>query len=149
MSGMDIAIKPIGIIKNKKKESSRPGWEKGMISEITLDQSLTEFTEGLEEFSHIIIIFWMHKISPEKEVPSKVHPRGRHDLPLVGLFTTRAPVRPNPLGISIVKLVECRGNKLKVEGLDAFDGTPVIDIKPYLPGNNISDARYPEWVNKL
>lgn len=147
--GIDIAIKSIGVIRSEKMDPSKPGWEKGLISEIVLDSRLEEFTQGLKEFSHIIVVFWMHKLSPERDVPSKIHPRGRQDLPLVGLFATHAPMRPNPIGVSIVKLVECQGNVLKVQGLDAIDGTPVIDIKSYLPSNQIHDARFPEWVYKL
>ena len=148
-TGIDITMKSIGEIRSDVKEPSKPGWEKGLISEIVLDSSLVEFTEGLEEFSHIIVIFWMHKISPQRDVPSRIHPRGRQDLPLVGLFATRAPMRPNPIGISVVKLVESQGNVLKVEGLDALDGTPVIDIKSYLPNNQVKDARFPGWVYRL
>ena len=73
----------------------------------------------------------------------------RPDLPLVGLFSTRSPVRPNPLGLAVVRLVERRGNVLKVIGLDAIDGTPVLDIKGYLPGDAVAGARYPEWVGRL
>ena len=148
-AGMNIEIKPIGVIRNEKKEPSSPGWEEGTVSDIILDASLGALTEGLEEFSHIMVVFWMHKLREEPGIPEKVHPRGRQDLPLVGLFATRAPIRPNPLGISVVKLVECRGNILTVEGLDAIDGTPVIDIKPYLPGNEVQDASFPDWVYKL
>lgn len=148
-AGINIAIKSIGVIRSNVKGPSKPGWEKGLISEIVLDSSLAQLTEGLQEFSHIMVIFWMHKVSPDPDVPSRIHPRGRQDLPLVGLFATRAPMRPNPIGISVVKLVESQGNVLKVEGLDAIDGTPVIDIKSYLPSNQVPDARFPAWVYKL
>jgi len=145
----NIVIKPIGVIINDTKEPSKPGCEVGTVSRIELEPSLRKFTEGLEEFSHIMVVFWMHKLSRERDIPARVHPRGRQDLPLVGLFATRSPYRPNPVGISIVQLLNCHETTLTVETLDAIDGTPVIDIKPYLPGNAIDDARYPQWVFQL
>ena len=148
-AGINFALKPIGVIRNEVKGPSKPGWEKDMISRIILDPYLKEFTEGLDEFSHIIVVFWMHKVAPDRDIPSKIHPRGKQDLPLVGLFATHAPMRPNPIGICIVKLTECRENVLMVEGLDAIDGTPVIDIKSYLPNNQVKDARFPGWVYRL
>ena len=143
-----IAIKPIGSVRNDIKQPLREGWD-AVVSELILDTSLEEATEGLEQFSHIIVVFWMHKAPLERGVPTRVHPRGRQDLPLVGLFATRAPYRPNPIGISVVKLLERQGNLLKVKGLDAIDGTPVIDIKPYLPRDSVVDATFAEWVAKL
>lgn len=126
----------------------REGWEE-VVSELIFDANLEEATEGLEQFSHIIVVFWMHKVPPERGTPMKVHPRGRQDLPLVGLFATRAPYRPNPVGMSVVRLLERRGNVLKVKGLDAINGTPIIDIKPYLPRDSVVEAAFPQWVSKL
>ena len=72
---------------------------------------------------------------------------GKQELPLVGLFATRSPNRPNPVGIATVRLLERQGNILKVEGLDAIDGTPIIDIKPYIPGyDSATDAKVPPWI---
>ena len=93
------------------------------------------------------MLFWMHKnVGP---IPTKVHPQGRDDLPLTGIFATRAPHRPNSIGMTIVKLLERDGNSLRVLGLDAIDGSPVIDIKPYLPKDCITEARQADWVSKL
>ena len=144
----DVVIRPIGEVKNNIQEPPREGWHE-VVSELVLDDKLEEATEGLEEFSHIMVVFWMHKVPQEGGIPTKVHPRGRQDLPLVGLLATRAPRRPNPIGVSVVRLLERYGRILKVKGLDAIDGTPLIDIKPYLPGNGVGDARFPQWVNRL
>jgi len=144
----DIVIKPIGEVRNNINLPLREGWEE-VVSELILNANLEEATEGLEQFSHIIVVFWMHKVPPERDTPTKVHPRGRKDLPLVGLFATRAPYRPNPLGVTIVRLLERQGNVLKVKGLDAINGTPVIDIKPYLPRNGVIEVTFPQWVSKL
>ncbi len=114
-----------------------------------VDSSLTEALDGLEGFSHIIVLYWMHQITTT-QLTLKIHPQGRQELPLVGLFATRSPYRPNPIGKTTVRLLERRGNLLRVEGLDATDGTPVIDIKPYLPEyDSVTNAKVPPWVINL
>ena len=144
-----MTLKTIGSVRNEIKEASllpRSDWSK-IISEIVIDNRLAEALDGLEEFSHIIVLYWMHRLA-KGEVPLKVHPMGREELPLVGLFATRTPNRPNPIGETTVKLLERHGNILKVAGLDALDGSPVIDIKPYIPLDDLLDAKVPSWIRK-
>jgi len=146
-----MTVKAIGIVRNKVEERSRAGrdWWADLVSEIEIDNRLTEALDGLEEFSHIIVLYWMNQLN-EDRVSLKIHPRGQLELPLVGLFVTRTPNRPNPIGKATVRLLERRGNILKVKGLDAIDGTPVIDIKPYLPGyDSAPDAQVPQWLPNL
>lgn len=142
----DISLKPIGQVRNEIKEKMRHGWDK-IESTIIIDPKFTQSLDGLEGFSHINLLFWMHRA--DGEIPIKVHPQGREDLPLTGVFATRAPHRPNSIGLAVVRLLERRENVLKVVGLDAIDGSPVLDIKPYLPGDSVSMAEYPDWVAKL
>ncbi|MDD5038328.1 MAG: tRNA (N6-threonylcarbamoyladenosine(37)-N6)-methyltransferase TrmO [Dehalococcoidales bacterium] len=145
----NITLKAIGIVRNEVRETppaSMRDWG-SMISEIVVDTSLTEALDGLDEFSHIMVLYWMHRIT-DSEVPLKVHPRGRKDLPLVGLFATRTPNRPNRIGKTTVRLLERRGNILKVKGLDALDGSPVIDIKPCIPQDDLLSAKVPQWIKK-
>ncbi|MBT4513055.1 MAG: tRNA (N6-threonylcarbamoyladenosine(37)-N6)-methyltransferase TrmO [Chloroflexi bacterium] len=141
-----ISFKPIGQVSNSIKEKMRHGWSQ-VESVLIIDPELTDLMDGLEDFSHIFVLFWMHQSTGK--FPVKVHPQGREDLPLTGLFATRAPHRPNSIGMTVVKLLESKRNQLRVVGLDAIDGTPVLDIKPYLPKDSISGALYPEWVAKL
>lgn len=147
----EILLKPIGKVISEITEPQRGMGEwSDVVSEIVIDEDLKEHLEGLEEFSHILVIFWMHKSPVTGSPPSKIHPKGRADLPLVGLFATRAPYRPNSLGVSTVKLVERRGTTLIVKGLDALSGTPVIDVKPYMPPiDDPTEVRMPDWVKKL
>lgn len=141
----DIVLRAIGFVRNEIRQPRHQGWEK-LTSKIIIDRSLTEALAGLEEFSHIKVLFWLHQVTAGK-IPLKVHPRGKAELPLVGLFATRSPRRPNPVGETTVRLIGRRGNILEVEGLDATDGTPVIDIKPYLPGyDSVASAEVPLWV---
>jgi len=143
-----IAIKPIGWIRNEIKEPKRQQWDE-VISELVLNPELTEATEGIEEFSHVVVLFWMHQVPAEARSRTKAHPQRRADLPLVGVLVTRSPARPNPIGMAVVRLLERNGNVLKVKGLDAIDGSPLLDIKPCFPGDAIAEVRVPEWATKL
>ena len=141
-----MTLKAIGIVRNELKQATvrRDRWE--VVSEIVINSSLTEALDGLEEYSHIIVLWWMHLI-PSGEVPLKVHPMGRKEFPRKGLFALRTPNRPNRVGKTTVRLLQRQGNILKVKGLEALDGSPVIDIKPYLPRyDSVADARVPPWI---
>lgn len=145
----EIKLNPIGVVHNELKQTGCREYQ-NVVSEIEIDKKWIELLDGIEEFSHIIVLFWMHKIPSDAPPPTKVHPRGRADLPLIGTFATRSPHRPNSIGITTVKLLKRNGNMLTVQGLDAIDGTPVIDIKSYMTPNIArKDIRMPEWVAKL
>jgi len=116
-----MTLKAIGIVRNKLKElpSHDFDYEK-VVSEIVIDNSLTEALDKLDEFSHIIVLYWMHQAATS-QLRTKVHIKGKPELPSVGLFATRSPHRPNPVGKTTVRLLQHQGNILKVEGLDAID----------------------------
>jgi tRNA-Thr(GGU) m(6)t(6)A37 methyltransferase TsaA len=141
-----MSLRAIGVVSNDIKEPVRHGW-KEVVSEITINRELTEALDGLEDFSHIIVLYWMHQLPPGRRLALKVHPMGNQELPLTGRFATRSPSRPNPVGQATVELLERRGNVLRVKGLDAINGTPVIDIKPYIPGyDSAPKAKAPKWM---
>lgn len=143
-----LEVEPIGWVRNDISDSQDVTWEE-IESQVVIEERFSEALEGLEEFSHIIVIFWLHK-KKEESPPLKVRPEQREDMPLVGVFATRAPVRPNPIGLTVVELLERQENTLRVRGLDAYDGTPVLDIKPYLPqGDHIPETKIPEWLRRL
>ncbi len=145
---MEINLTPIGFVKNAVTEPKGEDWQT-IISEIIVNEDLKEALSGIDEFSHIIVIYWMHKTPASQRSIMKVHPKRNLNLPLVGVFATRSPARPNPIGIATVKLLECRDNILKVIGLDAIDGTPVLDIKPHIPGSDSpTPARIPGWLTR-
>ncbi len=142
-----ITLKPIGIVRSEVKETpplDSRDWGK-IVSEVVIEPGLAEALDGIEEFSHIVVLYWMHKIASGK-VPLKTHPMGDRELPLTGLFATRTPHRPNRIGKTTVRLLQRQGNILRVKGLDALDGSPVIDIKPYIPKDDLQDARVPRWI---
>jgi len=142
----EIRLKAIGTVHNEIKDRERQD-VKNIISEIVLDPGLTEALDKLEDFSHVIVIYFMHQ--SRKPFPMKVHPRYSMLAEPVGVFSSRSPDRPNPLGKTIVELLERHENVLTVRGLDAMDATPVLDIKPYLPGlDAVKNARMPSWMKK-
>jgi len=148
MSKSALVCQPIGYVKNEVSPGQDVRWEE-IESQVVIEDKFAEALEGLEEFSHIIVLFWLHR---EREEPSplKIQPEMREDMPLVGVLATRAPVRPNPIGLTVVELLERQGNTLRVQGLDAYNGTPVLDIKPYLPrGDLVEKARVAPWVKRL
>ena len=99
---------------------------------------------GLEQFSHVWVIWWFDRNdTPEQRQILQVHPRANRQNPLAGVFATRAPVRPNPVALTLCRIVALEGNVLEVDGIDAFEGTPVIDLKPYIPSESVSDVEYP------
>jgi len=142
-----IELKPIGFVKTKAV--GKEVRDRSNVSKIILRQDLAEALDGIEDFSHLLIIFWMHEIPKEERRTMKVHPRGRRDLPLLGIFATRTPHRPNPIGLTLVELLKVEGNVVTVRGLDAFDGTPILDIKPFDYWDMVEDARAPEWWMRL
>ncbi len=112
-----IELVPIGHVRYQRED----------ISEIEIDERFVEGLYRLEERSHVLVLFIFHK-SDGYEL--RVHPRGDPRNPLVGVFASRSPRRPNPVGATVVKLVSVNGNIVTVSGLDAWEGSPVIDIKP-------------------
>jgi tRNA-Thr(GGU) m(6)t(6)A37 methyltransferase TsaA len=142
----DIILKPIGVAINSEKEG-RFGSFSDIVSEIIVDEKFTNALNSIEDYSHVIIVYWMDKV---KSHVITHRPQGNPDVPIVGIFACRCPQRPNPIGITTVELVEHKGNMIKVKGLDILDGTPIIDIKPYWPiYDDVNNGRIPDWVNKL
>ena len=140
-----MTLKVIGIVRSEIKQPTKRDCEK-VVSDIVVNDDLTEALDGLEESSHIVVLYWMHQVM-SGEVPLKIHPRGKQELPLLGLFATRTPNRPNRIGMATVRLLQRQSNILRVEGLDAIDGTPVIDIKPYIPGyDSVANTKVPPWI---
>lgn len=142
--------KPIAYVRSPRTEVSDDFWG-GLVSEIELADGIpTDSLDGVEEFSHIEVVFFMGKIPPEAITTGTRHPRNNTAWPRVGVFAQRAKARPNRIGCTIAKLVSREGRVLRVERLDAIDGTPVLDIKPvlaeFLPSEPV---RQPEWSREL
>ncbi len=165
----DIVLRPVGIIKNGIQKPFLVAGCDGLkmqgdledalgkidetleeISNIIIDECLAGALDGIEEYSHLIILYWGHKVPEVGRSLTRVHPMGREDIPEKGIFCTCSPARPNPVLMTIVRLKGRKGNVLEVLGLDAVDGSPVIDIKPYVKDFYPQEGvRIPEWMRLL
>jgi tRNA-Thr(GGU) m(6)t(6)A37 methyltransferase TsaA len=144
---MEIKMKPIGFVRRSSdKEDVR---DRSLVSRIDIQRDLTDALDGLEDFSHLFVVLYLHQVPAKETRTLKVHPRGRIDLPLLGVFSTRTASRPNPIGLTLVELLERKENSLVVRGLDAFDGTPVLDLKPADSLDMAKNLRVPKWLKLL
>jgi tRNA-Thr(GGU) m(6)t(6)A37 methyltransferase TsaA len=142
-----LELRPIGWVRSAAKEPVDSGWA-GVISTIELEPAFHGAALGLETFSHAIVVTHLH-LTPEDAALVR-RPRDRWDMPEVGVLAQRARHRPNPLGITAVEVVTVTDAVVTVRGLDAVDGTPVLDLKPYYPAfDRVDAARVPAWVNRL
>jgi tRNA-Thr(GGU) m(6)t(6)A37 methyltransferase TsaA len=145
-----ITLSPVGTVKNSRQLVEDDNWG-SIVSLIELEAPFTEDALfQIEEFSHAEIIFFFHLVQDEKIEMGARHPRNNKDMPKIGVFAQRGKNRPNRLGSTIVKIIKREGTQLFVQGLDAVDGTPVLDIKPvmkeFLPREKVDQ---PEWVAVL
>ena len=103
---------------------------------------------GLNQFSHVVVMYWFHKNdTPEKRGTLRVHPRGKRSNPLTGVFATRSPRRPNLIGLSVCKILSVENNVIRVDTIDAFNDTPVLDLKPYVPRmDTVKNPSGPKWA---
>ena len=164
-----LMLSPVGIVKSKIKEPFLIAGDDGIkmkreindvkveirkaareVSEIVINKDLLNNLDGIEEYSHLVVLYWAHKVPEKSRSLSRVHPMGRKEFPRVGIFCTRSPARPNLVLTAVVRLLERKKNVLRVTGLDAIDGSPVIDIKPYVREfYPQKDVRIPEWMKRL
>jgi tRNA-Thr(GGU) m(6)t(6)A37 methyltransferase TsaA len=142
-----ICLEPVGFVKTEAV--GKEVRDKNVVSQLIFREEYTVALEGVEDFSHLFVLFWLHRISDEDKRIMKVHPRGRSGMPLLGIFATRTPHRPNPIGLTRVKILKIEGNVITVQGLDAYDGTPVLDIKPFDSWDTTEDFKVPKWWMKL
>ena len=144
----ELKVKPIGRVRNQVAERKDVSWGAD-VSSILLEEPFRPGLKGLEDFSHAIILFWLDRarFDPEKHLQRR--PRNRDDMPRIGIFAQRGKDRPNPIGVTAVEILSVTEDTLVVKGLDAIDGTPVLDIKPYYPAYDQKDAAVPEWVGRL
>ena len=144
----EIPIKPIGIVKSPFTEHFG-GPRRTTIAKVVINQEHSQALEGIGEYSHLIVIFWMHKMTHNQKNILKIHPRGREDLPIVGVLASRGKTRPNPIGLAVVELLDVNDNILNVKGLDAYNDSPVLDVKPYDHYDVKNDIKVPSWWIKI
>jgi tRNA-Thr(GGU) m(6)t(6)A37 methyltransferase TsaA len=149
-------INPIGIVRVDYDDELVKTSLKGVRGVIEIYEEYSKGLEGMDGFSHLILIAYLHKVGGEERKTLLVTPRRFIHLgvdpaiiPTVGVFCTDSPHRPNPIAITIVKLLKVKGRWLSVDGLDLFDSTPLIDIKPYTKARVEGDLSIPKWYSEL
>ncbi len=167
--GRCMVLQPVGFVRSPLRESMPvPGMEgsdseayrarlseyrrrvRDLECELVFLPHLEEGLHGIEDFSHILVFYWAHLVAPERRRRLRVHPMGRSWMPARGVFATCSPARPNGILLSPVRLLRRRGNVLEVRGLEALDGSPLLDVKPYLPHYHcVREATAPEWVESI
>jgi tRNA-Thr(GGU) m(6)t(6)A37 methyltransferase TsaA len=148
MQGRDpknIETRPIGFVRRSSQhENDR---DRSLVAQVVLDKALAPALDGIEDWSHVYVIFWLDRVERKRE-PVLHHPGSG-----LGIFAARSPIHPNPIGLTLVELVKRRQNVLWVRGLDAYDGTPVLDIKPYPDWEQelivVTDFKVPEWLTRI
>lgn len=140
-----LSVAPIGYVENKHDDVTQTSWDK-VKSSILIDENFTEALSGLGGFSHIFVIGWLHLLPDRLRNRTLAFPRGDLTLPELGSFALRG-ARPNPISVTVCKLLKIDGNNILVQGLDLVNTTPVLDIKPYIPEyDSNSSASLPDWA---
>lgn len=148
---MQIAMEPIGYVRGGREEATKDHWGKNR-SRIELDPARfgPDALTGIDELSHIEVIYFFHLHTDEPAETGARHPRDRSDWPKVGIFAQRGRMRPNRIGLCVCRVLRVDGMAVEVEGLDAVDGTPVLDIKPFWSGNAPrGEVREPDWAREI
>jgi tRNA (adenine37-N6)-methyltransferase len=147
-----IALEPVGVVVGGRTEPIDDDWG-GVHAVIRLDDAQfgADAVAGLHAFSHVVVVFQFHQVDPADVQSGARRPRGNPDWPEVGMFAQRARMRPNRLGVSTCRLTGVAGLDLHVQGLDAIDGSPVLDVKPFMREFEPPDAgvRQPAWSTEL
>ena len=141
-----IEMKPIGFVSRTSLDENER--DRSLIAKIVVEEDLAPALDGIEEWSHIYVIFWLDRVVPAVETELYHHNSG------AGIFAARSPIHPNPIGLTLVELVKRDGNVLWVRGIDALDGTPVVDIKPYPEWERgrlivVTDYKIPGWLKEI
>ena len=145
---MEIIVKPIGYVRNARREVEDDNWGE-VVSEIAIEIG-EESLQGLEDFSHAEIVFYFDQVDENKIVTGARHPRNNTEWPKVGILAQRGKNRPNRIGLTTVSILGREKNVLVVQGLDAVDGTPILDIKPVMQEfQPRGEIRQPAWADEL
>lgn len=138
-SAEEYTLRPVGTVIKQNRNvilQVQPAYEKALL--------------GLDRFSHVIVLYWFDRNdTSERRSTLRVHPRSDPRNPLTGVFATRSPVRPNLIGLTVCRIKSVEGRRILVDKIDALDRSPILDLKPYIPGNDcVPDAETPKWLKR-
>ena len=140
-----ITLVPIGRVASEERDPARLDWSR-VRSEVHLDAGLGEALLGLSDYSHVIVVGWLHEIPEAMRQRRQAYPSGDDRYPLQGALALRG-ARPNPVSVTVCKLRGIEGETIRLEGLDLVDGTPVLDVKPYIAHyDSEPKATLPKWA---
>lgn len=144
------AVTPVGLVHNSRLDPADTDHWGDVVSSILIDERFGDHClVGLSEFSHVEVIFVFDRMADRSDYSAIRRPRGRADMPEVGVFAARGPGRPNRIGVTTSELLEVGERELVVRGLDAVNGTPVLDVKPVIREFLPSEVRQPDWATTL
>ena len=151
---MEIRFKPIGMIHTRASDDeAKAGGQEG---DLEIFPEFADALDGIDGYSHLFVLTYFHRLRPEQMGPLKVKPRALlrrgfklEDLPELGVLALDSPTRPNPIGLTLVRVLYRKENRITVSGLDFFDGTPILDIKPYRNQSRADEFAVPEWLREL
>lgn len=147
---MTIELSPIGTVRSTRAEVADDAWDREQVFVELAPHLGGEAMAGLDDFSHVEVIFYMDRVDPAKIETGSRHPRNNPEWPLVGIFAQRGKNRPNQLGTTVCRVLRVEGARLYVAGLDAVDGTPVLDLKPWVREfGPRGEVRQPAWMDEL
>ena len=138
-------LTPVAVVRNTIHDTTGRTWA-AVRSELLFRDEFTPALDGLAGFSHLFVVTWLDQVTADGRALLRIHPTGDESSPEVGVFATRTAHRPNPIAVSIVPIEGVSRNLVKVVGLDVVDGTPVLDIKPYISFYDSFDAEVPTWA---
>jgi tRNA (adenine37-N6)-methyltransferase len=147
---VSFVVEPIAVVRSSRSEPIDDGWDRESTRIVLADRFDESSLAGLEQFSHIDVVYVFDRVPQDKIEVAARRPRGNPDWPLVGIFAQRGKNRPNRIGVTTCRLIGVNGRVLEVSGLDAIDGTPIVDIKPYLAEfAPRGEVRQPVWSREL
>lgn len=153
---MEIKFKPVGVVRTKATEAEIKEKKQDLEGQLEIYPEYEDALEGIEDYSHLFLLCYFHKLRPDQIGPLKVKPKRLvkrgfklEELPLLGVFALDSPTRPNQIGLTLVRLIRREGRRLIIKGLDYFDGTPILDIKGYRPEYKVESYTLPGWFVKM
>ena len=146
-----ITMTPIGFVHSSRQKAEDDNWDSEQVRiELDVHQFSSEALIGLSDFSHVEVLFHMNQVDASKVEKTARHPRNNLNWPKVGIFAQRGKNRPNQIGLTICKVIRIEGTQIYLEGLDAIDGSPVLDLKPWVEEFSPRGRVFqPDWIKEL
>ena len=146
-----LPIEPIGSVRGGRNAMTEDGWGSVRAAiELDTERFTPDAVAGLDAFSHVVVVYQFHRVTERQIEQAARRPGEQAGWPNVGIFAQRGKARPNRIGVSVCRILRVDGTRIEVEGLDAVNGSPVLDLKPYMRGfEPRGDVREPDWAREI